>query len=110
MLEALTAQTQPLDGGLAPALRTARAYGITTFASGSILQGQLSQGMPDELRNRFDGLTTDAQRAIQFVRSTPGVTCALVGMSHLEHVQENLDTALTAPMTVEQFRAILQAT
>jgi aryl-alcohol dehydrogenase-like predicted oxidoreductase len=55
-------------------------------------------------------MRTDAQRAIQFVRSTPGITCALVGMSNLEHVQENLGTASAAPMTLEQFRAILQGT
>jgi aryl-alcohol dehydrogenase-like predicted oxidoreductase len=55
-------------------------------------------------------MRTDAQRALQFVRSTPGITCALVGMSNLEHVQENLGTAATAPMTLEQFRAILQGT
>jgi aryl-alcohol dehydrogenase-like predicted oxidoreductase len=53
-------------------------------------------------------MRTDAQRALQFVRSTPGITCALVGMSSLEHVLENLGTASTAPMTLEQFRAILQ--
>ncbi|HMD96849.1 MAG TPA: aldo/keto reductase [Terriglobia bacterium] len=109
MLEALTAQTQRLDGALAPALRTARTYGITTFASGSILQGQLSQGMPDDLRNRFDGLATDAQRAIQFVRSTPGVTCALVGMSHKKHVEENLATAGVAPLSPERYRALFGA-
>jgi len=109
MMEALTAKTQPLDGGLAPALRAARAYGITTFASGSILQGQLSQGMSDELRNRFDGLATDAQRAIQFVRSTPGVTCALVGMSHKEHVEENLETASVPPLSPERYRALFEA-
>jgi predicted aldo/keto reductase-like oxidoreductase len=80
------------------------------FASASLLQGQLTQGLPPKFRSWFPRLRTDAQRAIQFVRSTPGITCALVGMSNLEHVQENLDTASTAPMTLEQFRAILQGT
>jgi aryl-alcohol dehydrogenase-like predicted oxidoreductase len=109
MLEAFTAKTQPLNGSLAPALRAARAYGLITFASGSILQGQLSQGMPDDLRNRFDGLATDAQRAIQFVRSTPGVTCALVGMSHWQHVEENLVTAGVPPLSPERYRALFEA-
>jgi len=109
MLEALTARTQQLAGALAPALRTARAYAITAFASGSILQGQLAQGMPDDLRKRFDGLATDAQRAIQFVRSTPGVTCALVGMSHKQHVEENLATAAVPPLSPERYRALFEA-
>jgi predicted aldo/keto reductase-like oxidoreductase len=78
------------------------------FASASLLQGQLTRGLSPEIRNWFPGMRTDAQRAIQFVRSTPGITCALVGMSSLEHVQENLDTASAPPMTLEQFRAILQ--
>jgi len=109
MLEALTAKTQRLQGALVPTLRAARAYGITAFASGSILQGRLSREMPDGLRNRFDGLATDAQRAIQFVRSTPGVTCALVGMSHRQHVEENLATASVPPLSRERYRALFEA-
>jgi aryl-alcohol dehydrogenase-like predicted oxidoreductase len=110
MLEARMASTQPAGGKLVPLLQVARAHGLMVFASASLLQGQLTQGLPPESRNWFPGMRTDAQRALQFVRSTPGITCALVGMSNLEHVQENLGTASTAPMTLEQFRAILQAT
>ena len=50
---------------------------------------------------------TDAQRAIQFVRSTPGVTAALVGMSRREHVEENLETAArVAPMSFNDYRVM----
>lgn len=108
MVEALTAKTQALDGDLAPALRATRICGLTVFTSASILQGQLAQAMPDELRSRFAGLATDAQRAIQFVRSTPGVACALVGMSHREHVEENLATALVPPLSREGYRALFE--
>jgi aryl-alcohol dehydrogenase-like predicted oxidoreductase len=108
MLEARTANTQPAGRKLAPLLQVARAHGLMVFASASLLQGQLTHGLPSESRSWFPGMRTDAQRALQFVRSTPGITCALVGMSNLEHVQENLGTASTAPMTLEQFRAILQ--
>ena len=38
----------------------------------------------------LEGLDTDAQRALQFVRSTPGVAVALVGMKTVAHVEENL--------------------
>ena len=110
MLEARMASTQPAGRKLAPLLQVARAHGLMVFASASLLQGQLTQGLPPESRSWFPGMRTDAQRALQFVRSTPGITCALVGMSNLEHVQENLGTASTAPMTLEQFRAILQGT
>ena len=110
MLEARMASTQPVGRKLAPLLQVARAHGLMVFASASLLQGQLAQGLPPESRSWFPGMQTDAQRALQFVRSTPGITCALVGMSSLEHVRENLGTASTPPMTLEQFRAILQET
>jgi aryl-alcohol dehydrogenase-like predicted oxidoreductase len=76
------------------------------FASASLLQSRLAEGLPPDVRARFPGLETDAQRAIQFVRSTPGITCALVGMSHREHVEENLAAAARAPLTLEAYRAI----
>lgn len=107
MPEAAMASTQQMGRKLHSLLEVARARGLMVFASASLLQGQLTQGLPPEFRSWFLGMQTDAQRAIQFVRSTPGITCALVGMSKREHVQENLGTASTAPMTLEQFRAIL---
>lgn len=106
MPEALLAATQQLDGGRVPALQVARARGLSVFASASLLQGQLSRGIPGEVQTGLPNLKTDSQRAIQFVRSTPGITCALVGMSRLEHVEENLATAMVAPLALEQFRQI----
>ncbi len=110
MPEAAVANTQSAGRKTEPPLQIARANGLLVFASASLLQGQLTQGLPPELRTWFPRMQTDAQRAIQFVRSTPGITSALVGMSNLEHVQENLGAALAEPMTLEQFRAILQGT
>jgi hypothetical protein len=37
----------------------------------------------------MQGLTIDAQRAMQFPRSTPGVTTTLVGMKSVAHVEQN---------------------
>jgi aryl-alcohol dehydrogenase-like predicted oxidoreductase len=108
MAEARMATTQQVGRKLGSLLEVARAHRLMVFASASLLQGQLTQGLPAEVRSWFPGMRTDAQRAIQFVRSTPGITCALVGMSNVEHVRENLGTAATPPMTLEQFRAILQ--
>jgi len=108
MAEAAVAGTQPEGQKLGPVLQAARTHGLMVFASASLLQGQLTQGLPPQFRSWFPRMQTDAQRALQFVRSTPGITCALVGMSNLEHVQENLGAALAEPMTLEQFRAILE--
>jgi aryl-alcohol dehydrogenase-like predicted oxidoreductase len=106
MPEALTSSTQSMEGGRVPVLQVARARGLMVFASASLLQGQLTRGLPAELSKQFPGLQTDAQRALQFVRSTPGLTCALVGMSSHAHIQENLATALAPPLSLEQFRGI----
>ncbi len=106
MPEALVASTQQMNGKPVPLLRVAQALELMVFASASLLQGQLSEGLPLGTTKWFPTLQTDAQRAIQFVRSTPGITCALVGMSRREHVEENLATASAHPMDIEHYRAM----
>jgi aryl-alcohol dehydrogenase-like predicted oxidoreductase len=106
MPEALSARTQREDGKAVPVLQVARAHGMLVFASASLLQQRLTESLPEETHAWFPGLEKDAQRAIQFVRSTPGIASALVGMSRREHVAENLRTALTPPLKMEQFRAL----
>jgi aryl-alcohol dehydrogenase-like predicted oxidoreductase len=44
------------------------------------------------------GLESDAQRALQFARSAPGMLAALAGMSKPTHVRENIRTASQPPM------------
>ncbi len=106
MLEALDPNMQILDEQPAPALVAARSRGLEVFASASLLQGRLTAGLPEEIARHLGGLATDAQRAIQFVRSTPGVTAALVGMSSREHVEENLATARVPPLSFRDYRAM----
>jgi len=106
MPEALVASTQRFEGKLVPVLQVARENGMLVFASASLLQEKLAADLPAEARSWLPGLETDAQRAIQFVRSTPGIASALVGMSRREHVIENLGTAQIPPLNLEQFRAI----
>ena len=106
MPEALVASTQRLAGKLVPVLQVARENGMLVFASASLLQQKLTENLPEEAHGWCPGFQTDAQRAIQFVRSTPGIASALVGMSHRAHVIENLVTAETPPLNLDQFRAI----
>jgi aryl-alcohol dehydrogenase-like predicted oxidoreductase len=107
MPEALVAKCQTWKGQQATFLEVARANGLLVFASASLMQGHLAEGLPAQIRNGFPDLQIDAQCAIQFVRSTPGITCALVGMSRRAHVEENLATACVAPLTLAQFRSLL---
>lgn len=106
MLEALLANTQLSDGQNIPLLRIAAAHELMVFASASLLQGQLSEGLPPEIVKHFPKLPMDAQRSLQFVRSTPGVTCALTGMSSIEHVEQNIGAAAVPPFGIEEYRAL----
>jgi aryl-alcohol dehydrogenase-like predicted oxidoreductase len=90
MPEALVNENQPHEGSLVSLLEAAKALGVTVVASASILQGKVAQDLPEHVREPLGSLATDAQTAIQFTRSTPGVTTALVGMSRRAHVEENL--------------------
>jgi aryl-alcohol dehydrogenase-like predicted oxidoreductase len=109
MTEALTHTNQQLAGKTLTALEAAQALGITVMCSASILQGQLSRNLPSLISDTFHGVETDSQRALQFVRSTPGVTTALVGMKQVSHVEENLRTAHLPPAAWEQYSKLFQA-
>jgi aryl-alcohol dehydrogenase-like predicted oxidoreductase len=106
MPEALTLGNQAIDGGTLSVLEAATELGISAMASASILQAKLTQGLPDFVGKALKGLSTDGQRAIQFVRSTPGVTSALVGMSQRSHVEENMMVARIPPAPIEEFLEI----
>ncbi len=82
---------------------------MTAISSASIFQGRVARGLPADLRESLGSLPSDAQTAIQFVRSAPGVCTALVGMSNLEHVEENLQLANVEPLATEQFSSLFSA-
>jgi aryl-alcohol dehydrogenase-like predicted oxidoreductase len=109
MPEAFTSRNQPLpDGTTGNTLAAADAAGIAVCASASLLQGRLTRGMPAMLSDAFPGLESDAQRAIQFTRSTPGIDVALVGMKSAEHVAHNLATAAQPPATFESLMKLFK--
>ena len=108
MPEAVTRSNQFVHAGKATSLAAAKAFGLAVGASASLLQGQLSRGLPPIVANAFGGFKTDAQRSIQFVRSTPGVDVALVGMKSVDHVRDTLETARRPPATVEELMRLFQ--
>jgi aryl-alcohol dehydrogenase-like predicted oxidoreductase len=101
--EALTIANQELAGEQVSTLEAAAALNVTVMSSASIFQGRVARGLPDDLRESLGSLPTDAQSAIQFVRSAPGITTALVGMSNTEHVNENLNLVNVEPLAPDQF-------
>jgi aryl-alcohol dehydrogenase-like predicted oxidoreductase len=109
MPEALTGANQTVEGEQLSPLMAADRLGITAMCSASIFQAKLSQNLPPFIGEALKGLNTDAQRAIQFVRSTPGATTALVGMSQRTHVDENMAVAAVTPASVEEFFALFSS-
>lgn len=96
MPEAFTRSNQLVDGQSMTILEACRQLGLSVVASATMLQSKLSHGLPAIVSENL-GFRTDPQRAIQFVRSTPGIAVGLVGMSQIAHVEENLEVALLPP-------------
>jgi aryl-alcohol dehydrogenase-like predicted oxidoreductase len=90
MPEALISSNQQYQGQVLSTFETAQNLGLSVMCSASILQGRLAQNLPPQVVEAFGNLPTDALTGIQFVRSTPYVTTALVGMSQVRHVEENM--------------------
>ena len=101
MPEAFSFRNQTVDGEPMTVLQAAGRLGLSVVISASLLQSQLAR-LPANLEARIPGLSTSAQRAVQFVRSTPGVTTALVGMKRTAHVEENLALARQPLMSPDQ--------
>ena len=99
MPEALFFQNQKLGDEYVSTLEAAEAFAITAIASGSLLQGQAARGLPEAIRDPLGSLASDAQTGIQFVRSAPGIATALVGMSRVAHVEENLELVKVEPVS-----------
>lgn len=108
MAEAFTDESQVLEGKPASTLGAARRAGLIVVASATLMQAKLSRDLPEALSERLPGMATDAQRAIQFTRSTPGITVALVGMSNAAHVLENAAVSAVPPASLETYLRIYQ--
>jgi aryl-alcohol dehydrogenase-like predicted oxidoreductase len=102
MTEALTLGNQAMHGGSRTIMEAANELDVTLIASASLLQGQVAKNLPGFVAEAL-GLENDAERALQFVRSSPGITTALVGMSRVEHVKTNARLVGIAPATVDEF-------
>lgn len=87
-------------------LETASRLGIAVVASASLMQGRVLSDMPPEVSRLLPGFASDAQRAIQFVRSTPGIAVALAGMGRREHVLNNLDVARVPPLRPQEYQRL----
>jgi aryl-alcohol dehydrogenase-like predicted oxidoreductase len=96
------------DGdGPTSALEYAHEQGLSVFTSASIAQGDLAARLPEDVAAKLAGDST-VQRAINFARSAPGVTAALVGMGQKEHVAENVAAGTFDPLGAKAFDAVFE--
>ena len=107
MPEALTRPNQAVDGRPVPMVQAARAAGVALVTSAALLQGQLTKNLPAFINGAL-GLKDNASLALQFARSVPGLTTALVGMSQVRHVKANLELIGVQPASREQFMKLFE--
>lgn len=88
-------------------LDAVRDTGTAVFACAPLVRGRAVRGLPSFVREAL-GLASDAQRTLQFARSAPGITTALVGMRQLEHVDENTALAEHAPAEPRAIEALFE--
>lgn len=110
MPEAWISPNQSFGANMVPFLSVAERLGMTVLGSASLLQARLTGKLPEFLDRHFKSLHKSSQRAIQFARSAPGMTTALVGMKNKEHVAENLEVAKEPPLTEQELILMFQQT
>ena len=102
--QALLGKTQLLGSENVSVLEAAVKLGIGVFTSVPLMQGRLlAPGvMPDF------GELKPSLRALQFVRSSPGVLAPLVGQKSPGHVSENLEIMKIPPMSEDEFLTLVK--
>ena len=102
--QALLKKNQILDGSSISILEAASKLGIGIFTSVPFMQGRLLApgAMPE-----FDDLIPSL-RALQFIRSTPGVLAPLVGQKSQEHVSENLAIMKIPPLSEVEYLSLVR--
>jgi aryl-alcohol dehydrogenase-like predicted oxidoreductase len=103
MTEVYTRANQRVGTETVTVVEAAKRLKVYVMASASVYQGQLTRNLPPVVADFLPGLETDAQRALQFVRSTPGIGTALVGMKSVAHVEENSAVTGVSPLPPAEF-------
>ncbi len=103
--QAFSVKNHAQDGKTFSILEAAAKLGIGVFTSVPFMQAKL---LAPNVLPEFSQLTHASHRAIQFVRSTPGVIAPLVGQKSISHVDENMDVAKTPVLTEKEFSELVR--
>jgi len=102
--QALLKKTQLFDALSISILEAASKLDVGVFTSVPFMQGRLlAPGVMPEFNDLKPSL-----RALQFIRSSPGVLAPLVGQKSQEHVSENLEIMKIPPLTDEEFISLVK--
>ena len=102
--QALLTKNQILQNQNMSILEAATRLNIGVFTSVPMMQGRLlTPGTMPEF-----GELKPSLRALQFIRSSPGVLAPLVGQKTTEHVSENLEIMNIPPLSEEEFLALVK--
>jgi aryl-alcohol dehydrogenase-like predicted oxidoreductase len=107
MADAFTRAAHGEGGARTSALEYAHEAGIDVVTSATLAQGRLLSEFPSAIEAKLSG-DSRAQRAINFARSAPGVTAALVGTRRRDHVAENLAAGTFDPLGARAFDAVFE--
>ncbi|KAG2474605.1 MAG: Oxidoreductase, aldo/keto reductase family protein [Nitrosopumilales archaeon] len=102
--QAFMKKNQNVDGKNISILEAAQKYNIGVFTSVPFMQGRLlAPGAMPEFNELKPSL-----RALQFIRSTPGVLAPLVGHKLEAHVNENLEIMKIPPIEANEFSSLVK--
>jgi predicted aldo/keto reductase-like oxidoreductase len=102
--QALLAKNQFIGTENVSILEAATRLGIGIFTSVPFMQGKLlTPGVMPEFNELKPSL-----RALQFIRSSPGVLAPLVGQKSSEHVSENLEIMKIPPLSDDEFLELVK--
>ena len=108
------AEALRLDSQLGPmghtqaVLGALRGTGTAVLASAPLARGRALGRLPAFVAENFPGCRSDAQRCLEFVRSTPEIAAAVVGMRDPVHVEQNLAVTRVPPVGPEAIERLFK--
>ncbi len=96
------------QGNIGSTIQAAFQLKLTIMASHPLGKGLLAREEVPSLLEAMPELADAAQRAIQFVRSTPGIAVTLVGLSMPRHLADLLAVARQLPLPKGRYLAMFE--
>ncbi len=106
MPELFLHKNQTVQGTRMTLLEAAQELGVVVIGSAPLWGGELARHLPQAVRDAFPEAETNAQAALQFARSAPGLATVVAGVEEPRQVRENLATACWATVSADELLAV----